>query len=69
MTVQQIINWEHVECIKITDGTTVYIRFISGESTVSEFKNSEQVNNIVKAFFDWGKYGSHKLYLIGKELK
>lgn len=70
MTVQQIINWEHVECIKITDGTTVYIRFISGESTVSEFKNSEQVNNIVKAFLDWGYDGRpSKVYFIDKELK
>ena len=69
MTAQYIINWEHVELMKITSDTTVYVRFASGESTVREFKNSEQVNDIVKSFFDWGQYGSHKLYLIDKELK
>ena len=69
MTAQYIINFEHVELMKITSDTTIYIRFVSGESTVREFKNSEQVNDIARAFFDWAKYGSHKLYLIDKELK
>jgi uncharacterized protein YlzI (FlbEa/FlbD family) len=69
MTSQNIINFEHVECMKITSDTTIYVRFTSGVGEVIEFKNSEQVNDIVKSFFDWAKYGSHKLYLIDKELK
>ena len=69
MSVQQIINWEHVECLKVTSDTAVYVRFTSGTGEVFEFKNAEQVNDIARAFFDWAKYGSHKLYLIDKELK
>ncbi len=69
MTAQYIINFEHVELMKITSDTTIYVRFASGAGEVIEFKDAEKVDDIVKAFFDWGQYGSHKLYLIDKELK
>jgi hypothetical protein len=69
MTAQYIINFEHVELMKVTSDTTIYVRFTSGVGEVIEFKNMDKLNDIVKAFFDWGQYGSHKLYLIDKELK
>jgi hypothetical protein len=70
MTVQQIINWEHVEVLKITSDTTVYVRFVSGESTVFEFKNSDDVKFMAGAFIDWCDGESpYRAYIVGKELK
>ena len=57
MTSQNIINFEHVECMKITSDTTIYVRFTSGVGEVIEFKNADKLNDIVKAFFDWGYDG------------
>ena len=70
MTSQNIINFEHVECMKITSDTTIYVRFTSGVGEVIEFKNADKLNDIVKAFFDWGYDGRpSKVYFIDKELK
>jgi hypothetical protein len=65
MTVQQIINFEHVECLKITSDTTVYVRFVSGTGEVFEFKDAEKLNDMTKAFLDWGyDSGTYKVYFI-----
>lgn len=69
MTAQYIINFEHVELMKVTSDTTIYVRFASGAGEVIEFKNADKLNDMTKAFLDWGKYGGHKLYFIDKELK
>ncbi len=85
MTSQNIVNFEHVECMKITSDTTIYVRFASGAGEVIEFKDAEKVDDIVKAFFAWSydrspsnagtligwspNFSSHKLYIIDKEVK
>ena len=85
MTSQYIINFEHVELMKVTSDTTIYVRFASGTGEVIEFKNAEQVNDMTKAFFAWSfdrspsnavasvgwspNFSSHKLYFIDKEMK
>jgi len=69
MTIQQIINWEHVECLKVTSGTTVYVRFVSGAGEVIEFRDAEKLNDMAKAFLDWGYDGRpSKVYFIDKEM-
>lgn len=85
MTAQYIINFEHVELMKVTSDTTIYVRFTSGVGEVIEFKNMDKLNDIVKAFLAWSydrspsnagtligwspNFSSHKLYFIDKELK
>ncbi len=70
MTSQNIINFEHVEVIKKTSDTTVYVRFTSGAGEVFEFQNAEKVDDMMRAFIDWCNGGSHrKVYTILKELK
>ena len=67
---RQVINLEHVESMKVTSDTTVYVRFVSDESTVFEFQNAEKVDDMMRAFIDWCNGGSHrKAYTILKELK
>jgi hypothetical protein len=56
--------------MKITSDTTIYVRFASGTGEVIEFKNADKLNDIVKAFFDWGYDGRpSKVYFIDKETK
>jgi len=70
MTAQYIINFEHVELMKITSDTTIYVRFASGAGEVIEFKDAEKVDDMMRAFIDWCNGGSHrKVYTILKELK
>ena len=70
MTSQNIVNFEHVECMKITSDTTIYVRFASGAGEVIEFRDAEKLNDMTKAFLDWGYDGRpSKVYFIDKGLK
>ena len=67
---RQVINLEHVESMKVTSDTTVYVRFTSGAGEVFEFKNAEKVDDMMRAFIDWCNGSNHrKAYTILKELK
>ena len=50
---RQVINWEHVESMKVTSDTTVYVRFTSGESVLFEFQNSEKLEDMLTAYIAW----------------
>lgn len=50
---RQVINLEHVESMKVTSDTTVYVRFTSGESTLFEFQNSEKLEDMLTAYIAW----------------
>jgi hypothetical protein len=70
MTSQYIINFEHVELMKVTSDTTIYVRFASGSGEVIEFKNADDVKFMSGAFIAWCDGESpYRAYIIGKELK
>lgn len=67
---RQIINWEHVESLKVTSDTTVFVRFTSGEGTIIEFQNSEKIEDMMTAYVAWcrGVY-KNKAFVIYQEQK
>lgn len=65
----QIINWEHVESLKVTSDTTVYVRFTSGEGTIYEFQNPEKIEDMMMAYVAWCSTSNCKAYVIYQEQK
>jgi len=48
--IRTIINWKHVEYVKQTSDTTVYVHYVSGEGVVYEFQLPEQAQAMIRSF-------------------
>jgi len=53
MNVRVVINFEHVECMKLTSETTVYVRFASGTAQTFEFNEPVMATSMTLAFENW----------------
>lgn len=57
-----VINFQHVECLKLTSKTTVYVQFASGTTQIFEFTEPTLPASMVLAFENWcneRKYGGY----------
>lgn len=62
MRMRMVINFEHVECMKLTSETTVYVRFASGTAQTFEFNEPVMGTSMTLAFENWcneRKYGGY----------
>jgi hypothetical protein len=62
MNTIEAINFQHVERLKLTGDTTVFVGFVSGASRTFEFSDSARAASMVLAFENWcneRKYGGY----------
>ena len=48
-----VINFQHVECLKLTGETTVYVQFASGMAQTFEFTEPTSPASMILAFDNW----------------
>ena len=53
MNTIEAINFQHVERLKLTGDTTVFVGFVSGASRTFEFSDSARAASMVLAFENW----------------
>jgi len=53
MNTIEVINFELVECLKLTSETTVYVRFASGTAQTLEFSDPARAESMLLAFENW----------------
>lgn len=64
MSTTVVINFQHVECMKLTSETTVYVQFASRTAQVFEFTEPTLPASMILAFENWcneRKYGGYVL--------
>ena len=53
MNTIEVINFQHVERLKLTGDTTVFVGFVSGASRTFEFSDTARAESMVLAFENW----------------
>jgi len=53
MSTTVVINFQHVECMKLTSETTVYVQFASGTTQIFEFTEPTLPSKMIVSFENW----------------